>query len=59
VDLLKIYIFASVENQIPVVLLDSNSTDFIAEGRISLEGDKEYCVTIREEMVVVYMKLLS
>jgi hypothetical protein len=52
-------LFASVEDQIPVVLLDSNSTDFIAERRISLEGDKEYCVRTWEEMVVVHMKLLS
>ena len=51
--------FASAENQIPVVLLDSDFTDFTAERRMSLEGDKEYCVRTWEEMVVVHMKLLS
>jgi len=57
--MLKKNIFASVKNQISVVLLDSNSTYFVAERRISLEGDKEYCIRTWQEMLVVHMKLLS
>ena len=55
----NIYIFASVENQIPVVLLYSNSTDFIAKRRISLEGDKEYCLYINyqhDALIIIYSK---